>query len=256
LLEHPLVQARLRHPADLCAQHPETRLQRDLFDVGYIADWLEPTMAYGPPEVARDCGRASGRLAGQAFEVVENGTLRCPAGKTLRPKERRKEADGSLRVVYRARKEDCRTCPFACDCLGQHASGDQPHRASTVRRRIAQLGSGCAALAHETTPADGFPEEREVVWYDVPASRIRRTYVAQLRRQQVTIVALPCASGAPRDTEAARLLTRAQRAHRRLSWAARLVRNGCDAGISRYACTVFGVPPTLAAFLYLSPDPS
>jgi hypothetical protein len=40
LLKHPRVQARLRHPADLCIQHPETGVQRDLFDVGFIADWL------------------------------------------------------------------------------------------------------------------------------------------------------------------------------------------------------------------------
>ncbi|SRR5579883_55787 len=402
LLEHPRVQARLRHPADLCVRHPETRAQRDLFDVGDITDWLAPTpertltcrvivarqpaperaeevgsgklvgeyvyelflttvpaaclrtdeivalyyqrgafervlsdedveqdpdrwcsrlpagqefwqivsqwvwntrlelglaqqefelrrtqwsdalptapsppavgstdalefeeqqeeagcMTYGPPEAARDWGRASGRLAGHAFKVVDDGTLRCPAGKTLRPQERRKEADGSLRVVYRARKEDCRTCTLARDCLGPHACGDQPRRVSTVRRRVAQAGSGCVTLTHDIPPADGSPGEHEVVWCDVPASQMRRTYSAQLRGQQVTIVALPGARGAPRGAEAPRLWTRAERAHRRLSWAARLMRNGCDAGIARYAYTVCGVRPPLAAFLGLSPDPS
>ncbi len=404
LLEHPLVQARLRHPADLCVQHPETGVQRDLFDVGYIADWLEPTpehsltcrvivarqiaparaeevasgklvgasvyelfvttvpaaclradevvalyyqrgafervlseedveqdpdrwcshlpagqefwqivsqwvwntrlelglaqqevdlrrtqwsdailapsaspaggvsdvrglaeqpetalgMTYGPPEVARDWGRASGRLAGHAFEMVDNGTLRCPAGKILRPQERRKEADGSLRVVYRARTEDCRTCPLVRDCLGPHASGDQPRRVSTVRRRVVQTASGRGGPArmHESTPADGSPGEHAVVWCDLPAARIRRTYSAPLRQQQVMIVVLPGVRGARRDVAAPPLWTRAERAHRRLSWAARLLRNACDAGLARYAYTVCGVRPPLAAFLSLSPASS
>ena len=95
-----------------------------------------------------------------------------------------------------------------------------------------------------------------MVWCDVPATRIRRTYSMQLRRQQVTIVALPDACGARRDTAAPRLWTRPERAHRRLSWAARLLRNGCDAGITHYTYTVCGVLPPLAAFLGLSPAPS
>ncbi len=281
LLDHPKVRARLEQPCDVHVQHPETQVQRDLFDVGYITDWLAPvpdlaltcrvivarqpaparteavtngklragfvyelflTTApvqclhanevvelyfqrggfeqvlsdedeeqdpdrwcsctphgqefwqivsqwvwntrlelgqvahesglrttswhdaaasvstpsvvppqevpmveerpteplveqYGPLEVARNWGRASGRFAGQAFEILENGTLRCPADKILRPQEQRTEADGTLRIVYRARNEDCRSCAFASDCLGRKASGEHPRRVSAVRKR-------------------------------------------------------------------------------------------------------------------------
>jgi hypothetical protein len=253
LLDHPKVQARLQHPCDVTLQHPETQVRRELFDVGYIQDWLEPmpdlaltcrvivarqtaperaeavttgkllgpfvyelflTTApaqclraneivelyyqrggfevvlsdedteqdpdrwcsctpqgqefwqilsqwvwntrlelgmvaqeeqlrttswqdavsntpatplvppsqaptldqgegapvveqYGPLEVAREWGRASGRFTGHAFDVLSNGTLRCPAGKVLRPLSRRKQTDGTLRIVYRAKSEDC-----------------------------------------------------------------------------------------------------------------------------------------------------
>ena len=72
---------------------------------------------YGPLEVARNWGRASGRFSGNAFTIQENGTLRCPADKILRPQERRTEADGTLRIVYRARQEDCRSCALVSDCL-------------------------------------------------------------------------------------------------------------------------------------------
>jgi hypothetical protein len=40
LLDHPIVQARLQQPSDLTVTHLETQVQRELFDVGFIADWL------------------------------------------------------------------------------------------------------------------------------------------------------------------------------------------------------------------------
>jgi hypothetical protein len=40
LLDHPTVQARLQQPCDLRVSHLESQVQRELFDVGFIADWL------------------------------------------------------------------------------------------------------------------------------------------------------------------------------------------------------------------------
>ena len=42
LLNHPVVQARLQRPCDAELQHPETQVQREVFEVGYLTDWLEP----------------------------------------------------------------------------------------------------------------------------------------------------------------------------------------------------------------------
>ncbi len=402
LLDHPKVRSRLQHPCDVTLQHPETQVRRELFDVGYINDWLEPmpglaltcrvvvarqiapehaeavssgkligsfvyelflTTApaqclraneivelyyqrggfeqvlsdedaeqdpdrwcsctpwgqefwqilsqwvwntrlelgmvvqefqprrtswqdttsttpatpivppsealtrdqgegapvveqYGPLEVARNWGRASGRLTGQAFEVLSNGTLRCPADKVLRPQERRKQADGTLRIVYRAKSEDCGSCKLARDCLGRQTSGEHPRRVSAVRKRIAQPGGIQAALVHaEATTPDPPCEEHDVVWCDLPGYRIRHDYVTRLQRQRVRLVELRADDCAVAQPAAPRLWTRAERAHRRLSWAARLARNWCAADPPRYACTVFGVAPALATYLGLSPDP-
>jgi hypothetical protein len=41
LLDHPTVQARLPQPCDLTVTHAETQVQRDVFEVGFVADWLE-----------------------------------------------------------------------------------------------------------------------------------------------------------------------------------------------------------------------
>ncbi|MDP9373750.1 MAG: hypothetical protein M3Q65_15115, partial [Chloroflexota bacterium] len=211
---------------------------------------------YGPLEVARDRGRASGRFAGHAFAVREDGTLRCPAGTILRPQERRTEADGSIRIVYRAKKEACRTCAFARECLGPQASGAQPRRVSAVRKRVTQSGGTRAALLHEeTTPGECPSNQHELLWLDLPAYRIRREYVTRLRRQTVTIAEGRGDGAAAGVPGAPRTWTRAERAHRRLGWAARLARNRRDAAGAGYTLTVFGIVPTLAAALGLPAGP-
>lgn len=42
LLDHLKVQARLQQPCDVTLQHDETNVQQEVFDVGYITNWLEP----------------------------------------------------------------------------------------------------------------------------------------------------------------------------------------------------------------------
>ncbi len=64
---------------------------------------------YGKPEVA--AAFKAGRFSGQDFTLQPDGTLRCPAQQSLVVHERRKEADGSLRVVYAASIRSCRPCP-------------------------------------------------------------------------------------------------------------------------------------------------
>ncbi len=211
---------------------------------------------YGPLAIAHDWGRASGRFTGQAFTVLEDGTLRCPADKILRPQERRTEADGSLRLVYRAKQADCGSCALAPKCLGRQASGRHPRRVSAVRKRVAESGGYRAALVHPgATRLDLSTEQHELVWQDVPGYRIRHDYMDHLRQQRVTIVEVQGAEPVAVGPAAPRIWTRAERAHRRLNWAARLARNRCVAGPPRYAFTVFGVVPALAAFLGLAPAP-
>jgi len=210
----------------------------------------------GPLEVAGKWGRASGRFTGEAFEVLDNGTLRCPADKILRPQERRKEADGTLRIVYRAKNEDCRSCVLAKDCLGRQMSGEHPRRVSAVRKRRVEPGGTRAALVHEEATMLAPPsEQHDLVWCDLPGYRIRNAYVGQLRRQQVRMVALPVDPSAVVLPAVPRVWTRAERAHRRLTWAARQARNRCPVGPSCFGFTVFGIVPVLAAYLGLASQP-
>ncbi len=73
-----------------------------------------PVQGYGPPDVALPWKR--GRFSGRDFALQPDGTLRCPAGQTLRAHERRKEGDGSLRVVYAGSHHSCRPCPLREQC--------------------------------------------------------------------------------------------------------------------------------------------
>jgi hypothetical protein len=63
---------------------------------------------YAPPAVGSPW--KAGRFSGQDFPLQPDGTLRCPAGQTLSAHERRRETDGSLRVVYAASIRSCRPC--------------------------------------------------------------------------------------------------------------------------------------------------
>ncbi len=67
-----------------------------------------PLAGYAPPQVGSVW--KAGRFSGQDFALQPDGTLRCPASQKLIAHEHRREADGSLRVVYGASIRSCRSC--------------------------------------------------------------------------------------------------------------------------------------------------
>src|SRR5256714_1170894 len=85
-----------------------------------------PATGYGSPTTATSW--KTGRFSGQDFPLQPDGTLRCPAGKPLHPQERRREADGSLRVVYAASIRSCRPCPLREQCQWQGSATAKPRQ--------------------------------------------------------------------------------------------------------------------------------
>ena len=82
---------------------------------------LAPALPPPSPQTAPPAGYAplqvglpwkAGRFSGQDFALQPDGTLRCPASQKLLVHEQRREADGSLRVVYGASIRSCRPCPL------------------------------------------------------------------------------------------------------------------------------------------------
>jgi hypothetical protein len=217
--------------------------------------------SYGPLELAQPWAKARQRFSAQDFRVLDNDTLECPAGKLLRVRERRKLESGDLRILYTARSVDCRACLLAAQCVGRGSSGEQPRRVSGVRKLVGWQMHAAPSVEHDQAPAGAEtsvdePKGCEVRWCDVGGRHLRRDWVTRLRRQRVTIMP-PAMSRAPVASVAEpRLWTRAERAHRRLKWAQRLVRNALPEGSPRYGVILCGIPAHLAAYLGLPSAPA
>jgi hypothetical protein len=213
----------------------------------------EVVSRYGPLERARVWAKARGRFSGQDFEPLDDGTPRCPAGHGLRVRQRRELLNGDLRIMNSARDGDCRACDLKARCLGQGASGLTARRVSATRKLLGRYARPKQPAWQFTPGSNGAPEAGpcDVIWCDVGGRRLRRDLVRLLRRQAVTLEA-PSGGVPPAAPPAApRRWTRAERAHRRLSWDARLMRNARAADEPRWRVTLFGIAPRLADFLDL-----
>jgi hypothetical protein len=192
-----------------------------------------PPSGYAPPATATSW--KTGRFTGADFPLQPDGTLQCPADHHLLAHERRREADGSLRVVYAASIRSCRPCPLREQCQWQGGATNKTRQVSVL---LHPLVAGPAPL----------------LWRDWSRREHRRACIHLLRHQRVEISrppALPLAAPVHEP-----ILSRAQRAHTRLSWKERLARNAASAS-SALSVHLFGVPETFAeAPGWKMPEPS
>jgi hypothetical protein len=172
----------------------------------------------------------AGRFSGQAFALQPDGTLRCPADQSLVVHERRREADGSLRVVYAASIRSCRPCLLREQCQWNGSATTKPRQVSVL---LHPLNVGAAPL----------------LWRDWNRRHHRRACL-RLHRQRLEIQiepALPTIPAASPPT-----LSRAERAHYRLSWDERLARNGRASTAGQITLKLFGIPENVATSLGLT----
>jgi hypothetical protein len=196
-------------------------------------------VSYQPPMWAVS---RMGCIAGEHFTPQPDGTVQCPAGFPLYPQERRPERDGSVRVVYAARIGHCRPCPRREECQGYGAATKKPRRMSAV------------LWPRETTEEiialpPPLPASHPILWGDWPRCFHRREVVKLLRHQRVEVEIADTAP--PAQSQSSRLISRAERAHWRLSWAERLARNARPKTIPEVSIRLFGIPDAFAAFLGL-----
>jgi hypothetical protein len=189
-----------------------------------------PAAGYGPPTAATSW--KTERFTGADFPLQPDGTLRCPAGKPLHLQERRREADGSLRLVYAASIRHCRSCPLREQCQWKGSATAKPRQVSVL---LHPLRVGPAPL----------------LWRDWSRRIHRHACIQLVRHQRLEVNLSSPTTTSPPTAEV--ILSRAQRAHSRLSWAERLARNARGCSAAGVAITLFGVPGGFAAFLGLSP---
>lgn len=185
-----------------------------------------PDHGYEPPIIGG--AWKAGHFTGEDFALQPDGTVGCPAGKSLFPQERRREGDGSLRVVYEARSADCRACQMRPPCHWHGHQAQHPRRVSVL---LHPRKGGSAPL----------------LWRDWPLGSARRACMHLLWRQRVGLREPPAAHPPPPAPPL--VLSRTQRAHYRLSWNQRLARTARLSPAAPPTLTLYGVPDSFAAFL-------
>jgi len=190
------------------------------------------TCGYDKPAVAT--AFKAGRFSGQDFTLQPDGTLRCPAQQSLVVHERRKEADGSLRLVYAASIRSCRPCPLREQCQWNGGATAKPRQVSVLLHPVV-VGSA------------------PLLWHDWSRRVHRRACIHLLRHQRIEVQAEPgnCMDSATPAASPAPL-SRAEHAHYRLTWAQRLARNARPETAGRVTIRLFGVPECFATSLGLA----
>ena len=188
-----------------------------------------PAQGYEPPVIGG--GWKAGRYAGEDFTLQADGTVCCPEGKKLFLQERRQEGDGSLRMVYEARMADCRACESRPQCQWHGHQAQHPRRVSVL---LHPRTGGAAPL----------------LWRDWPRREQRRACTQAVRHQQLHVEE----TAGPADPSPAppAVLSRAQRAHYRLSWQERFARNVRAETAGQLTFKLFGIPESFASWLGLT----
>jgi hypothetical protein len=187
------------------------------------------TCGYGKPLVA--VAFKAGRFSGQDFTLQPDGTLHCPADQQLVAHERRREADGSLRVVYGASIRSCHPRPLRGQCQWNGGATAKLRQVSVVLHPVI-VGSA------------------PLLWQDWSRRDHRRACMHLLRHQRVEVHAEP-----ENDMDSATLtvtptpLSRAECTHYRLTWTQRLARNARPETSGRVTIRLFGVPEHFATSL-------
>jgi hypothetical protein len=188
-----------------------------------------PVQGYGKASVALPW--KAGRFSGQDFALQSDGTLHCPAGQELRAHERRREADGSLRVVYAASIRSCRPCPLREQCQWNGSATAKPRQVSVL---LHPLVVGSAPL----------------LWRDWSRREHRRACMQLVRHQRIEVRIEPGLSAVPTLPPAP--LSRTQRAHYRLTFQERLARNTRGSTAGQVIIRLCGVPADFATSLGLA----
>jgi hypothetical protein len=188
-----------------------------------------PASGYASPQVGLPW--KAGRFSRQDFALQPDGTLRCPAAQKLLPHEHRREADGSLRVVYGASIRSCRPCPLREQCQWNGKATAKPRQVSVL---LHPLPVGSAPL----------------LWHDWSRRVHRRACQQLVRHQHLEMSLSPPPAASAGKAEA--ILSRSQRAHYRLCWQERLARNARLSTAGQVRIRLFGVPEGFAISLGLA----
>lgn len=206
---------------------------------------------------------------GYRFTILDAETLVCPAGKQLRAQEKRETKGGQKQIRYRALASDCKRCEWESLCRPKARSG-----AGKIGRRVtltmidgelrapmpvhkfpsrdaAQKGKNKrkdeqprASLLYGPAPLMG---AKPLLWYDLPA-RFLRCFLPALLITVGFDVRMEKVPEALVENSPKRF-TRAERAHRRLSYVERLARNAQPKTVEPTFIHIYGLPIKISEYI-------
>ncbi len=133
-------------------------------------------------------------------------------------------------MVYGASIRSCRPCPLREQCQWNGNATAKPRQESRLLHPL-QVGSA------------------PLLWRYSRRREHRRACLQLVQHQRIEVSLPPPAAASSRTAEV--ILSRAQRAHSRLSWAERLERNARVPTASQVTIRLFGVPRDFATLLGL-----
>jgi hypothetical protein len=202
------------------------------------------------------------------FLLGPDGIVRCPQGVALRAIGSQRHGHGQS-VRFQAPVQECRACPIATRCWRSTPKAVHGRRvnlpacsrpspplptAASRHGLVAPQGPpspphgealASTPLAAPPHPVAAVTGPGPVLWRDLPATALRRYVSAHLLQHQVDLLVLsPPAQPSPPPWQ-----TRAQRAHRRLSYEQRRQRNALPPHGPQHGLRLHGLPACWATFL-------
>jgi hypothetical protein len=219
----------------------------------------ESNFDYAPMQVPPGWARSRGKFSGTDFTIVDERTLLCPAGHPMYRRELRQNRLGDLLILFGINPRTCAQCGLQQQCFAKGSKGTGGRRVTVVRKRLFPPDSEpqfrpTASMPKVEQPPQPTSANQPVIWFDCPATRLRRELHQQLQRQHVMIESVQFTP--PPQVQTIPVLTRDQRAHRRLSWSERLARNALPETGIHWRVQLFGISSTVLEWLHsLKPSP-
>ena len=135
--------------------------------------------------------------------------------------------------------------PARCRAQCQESSTTlKPRRVSAV---LWPLNAPRSDSLPPLDPTPALLPSAPVLWRDWPRCSIRRTWLKRIRSQTTCLESSSQFSLSRAKASPEKILTRAERAHWRLSWDQRLTRNARPSDAPRLVVTLHGLPATFAS---------
>ena len=215
-------------------------------------------------QVAGAWARSRGKFSGEDFTLLNERTLQCPAGNLMYRREVRQNRLGDILILFGINPRTCQQCPLKEQCLAEGSKGTGGRRITVIRKKLPSA-SGKPQPVVSPPPITVMPPQSirvtppplsslPVLWLDFPTTRLRRDLNHQLRQQQLIIepvlgIDLNLKSNTP-------LITRDQRAHRRLTWTDRWQRNAIPNSAVQWQVKLFGISSSVLDWINsLKPSP-